>query len=271
MITLLLFSALTGNASAAKVKVVKPGDVVDIHFLCWFKNGQIAAATDKAIEQRKDMPKSPVFLPRAKDGAIPVIATGVGHEQPEEKDKPFELEIADRLAGVVTGMKEGESRTVILKAGNLPYRTPKDYVVRVARIRVRPKEMKMAPGDYKVRKGKDPKPGQPFIVDPAVKGRVETVTKDAVIIRFSAKPGTLVSTPFGPGRIRETKNAYEIVIDAKKGSLVRTGAFVGRISGVDGNFITVDYRDPFGGEALTCYAGVEKIEKKKEKIAKKDK
>ncbi|MBI5237027.1 MAG: hypothetical protein HY887_01200 [Deltaproteobacteria bacterium] len=261
LIMSMLLLSLAGCAGPGRVRIVQPGDGADIRFLCRLQTGEVVAATDKAVGQQTALPKSAVFLLRAQDGPVSVKAAAFLPEPSGEKEKPFEMEIIDRLAGAVVGMKEGESRTVELTAEELPERGQDDYFLRVARVRERSKEMRMTTGDYRYRTGKPPETGQPFVLDPAVQGRVETVTQEEVVILFSARPGDVVQTPFGPGRIRESEKAYEIEIDARKGDLVRTGPLVGRVAEVDEQFITIDYRHPFGGEKLICDTAVEKVAK----------
>lgn len=258
----LLLMALDGSASAgsvreAVVKTVTVGSTAEVRFLCRLKTGEVVAATDRAVGQDPSVQKSPVFLLKDKDGPVSVIAAAsLLHEG---KELSFEDEILNRLAVSVVGMKQGERRTVELTAKDVPERTEFDYVVSVARIRERPKEMHIPFVEYRARTGKSPKKGQPFIFDPSIPGSIESITKDDVVIRFSARPGDVVQTPFGPGHIRETEKTYEIVINAKKGTLVRSGGFVGRISVVDEKSITIDYRNPFGGETLACDVTVEKV------------
>ncbi len=245
-------------------RIVQTGDVTDIRFLCRLQNGEVVAATDKTVGQQADFPKSSVFLLRDKDGPLPVTAGSPINQEPVGKETSFEMEIVDRLTAVVVGMKEGESRTVELRAENLPERSQDDYVLHMPRVRKRPKEMLISVGDYQFRTGRAPETGQPFIVDPAVPGSVESVTQDEVVIRFSAHAGDIVPTQYGPGLIRESEKAYEIEIDAHKGALVRSGGFVGRITDVNDQYITIDYRNPLGGEQLQCEVSVEKITDKKD-------
>jgi len=245
-------------------RIVQPGDVTDIRFFCRLQNGEVVAATDKAVGQQTIMPKSSVFLVRDKDGPLPVTAGVPIKKEPGDKETPFEMEIVDRLVTVVVGMKEGENRTVELKAENLPERSRDNYVLNIARVRERTKELRMTVGDYQARTGKSPETGQPFTYDPAVQGQVEAVTQDEVVILFSAHAGDVVPTPFGPGLIRESEKAYEIEIDAHKGALVRTGQLVGRITDVNEKSIIIDYRNPFGGEPLQCDVAVDKIKEKKD-------
>lgn len=250
-----------GAPDVTKARLVQPGDLVDLSFLCRLQTGEVVAATDRSVGQRTDVPKSAVFLMRDKDGPVSVTAdvSLPMTEQPAGKELAFEDEIVKHLAGAVTGMKEGESRTVSLTAQEAPERRPEDFVIKIAHVRVRAKEMRMSVDEYRSRIGKSPEVGQPVIFDPAVPGRVESVTPDEAVIRFSAQPGAVAPTPFGPGHIRETEKAYEIVIDARKGALVRSGPLVGRITDVDETFITIDYRNPFGNEILVCDVAVDKV------------
>jgi FKBP-type peptidyl-prolyl cis-trans isomerase 2 len=245
----------------SKARLVQPGDLVDLRFLCRLQTGEVVAATDRSVGQRTDVTKSAIFLMRDKDGPVSVTADVLlpMTEQPTGTELPFEEEIVKRLAGAVTGMKEGESRTVNLTAQQVPERRAEDYVIKIPRVRVRVKEMRMSLDEYRSRIGRSPEAGQPVIFDPAVPGRVETVTPDEVVIRFFAQPGTVAPTPFGPGQIRETEKAYEIVVNARRGALVRSGPLVGRITDVNETSITLDYRNPFGNEILVCDVAVDKV------------
>jgi len=122
------------------------------------------------------------------------------------------------------------------------------------------KEVHITPDEYLSRTGKAPEVGQPFITDPAVPGKVASVTESDVVVRFFAKAGDKVATPFGEGTVKELPDKYEIVIDAHTGAFVRSGGYVGRITNVDDRFITVDYSYPFGGEPLFCDILVESAE-----------
>ena len=256
----LLFTAEC--ATAENTKVVGPGSMADIHFLCRLRTGEVVAATDTLTGWQAALPKSPIFLLRDKDGPVSVQAAGPVPVEPHGKELSFEAEIIMRLSAAVVGMKEGEKRTVSLTSGDIPERRQEEYGVSIARVRVFPKEKRMSVADYRSLTGKTPEEGQPVIPDPVVSGRVKAVTPDEVTIGFSATPGDITPTPFGPGHIRETDKAYEIVIDARKGALVRTGHLVGRITDVTDQVITIDYRNPFGGETLLCDVSVEKVRDK---------
>jgi FKBP-type peptidyl-prolyl cis-trans isomerase 2 len=244
-------------------KIIEPGDTADIRFICKLKTGEVVAATGKAEIQGERL--SRVLFPTDKDGPVSIMAVTPGPLA--RKERAFEDEINERLAGMVSGMKEGESRNIELTAQDLPERKPENYVTTIARVRIRPKEMRMPVGDYTFRAGKSPEVGQSFALDPSFPGRVESVTDKEVVIRFKADPGTEIVTPFGTGRILEDESNYKVDIDAVQGAIVRSGPFVGRIAGVDAESILLDYRNPLGGETLTCNVKVEKVSKEKPTVS----
>ena len=254
----LLLLILVGCATSGSVRQTQPDDIAYIHFQCLLPSGEIAAATDDTAV-KKTQPKANVYLVRNKIDPVPVVIKSPSEKPIYEKEITFEDDILARLARHLTGLKEGETRHVELTAEDIPERNKEDYVLRMARIRERPKEMKMTVSEYQSSKGMAPETGQTFIIDHAIPGRVESVTGEDVVIRFSAKEGDVVQTPLGSGRIRVEDNAYKIDIDARKGSLVRTGHLVGRITNVDDKFIIIDYRNPFGGETLSCDVTINRI------------
>jgi FKBP-type peptidyl-prolyl cis-trans isomerase 2 len=242
---------VTGCATSGSLRSAKPGDIADIHFQCMLQSGEIAAATDdKTI--KKDLPRANIYIVRDKAEPVSVIVKSPSDKPVVEKERIFEDDIVAGLAPHLTGMKEGETRHVELTAQDNPLRTKEDYVISLARIRQKPKEIKITIDEYKSRMGKSPKTGQVFFSDSAITGRVEAVTEKEVIIRFSIKEGAVIKTPFGDGRVREEADSYKIDIDARKGSLVRSAHLVGRITDVDDKSMTLDYRNPFGGETLSC-------------------
>jgi FKBP-type peptidyl-prolyl cis-trans isomerase 2 len=159
-------------------------------------------------------------------------------------------------------MIEGGKRQVELSAQMIPPRDEQSGFGRLARVRTRPKVMRISRNEYEIRARKVPEVGQSFFIDPAFRGRVESVSDEEVVVRFE-KPGDVIETPFGQGRIREEGENYKVDIGAREGSLVRTGNTIGRIVSVTDEIITVDNRHPFGYETLTCDVTVEKIRKEK--------
>lgn len=241
--------------------VVKPGDWVEMRYLCRLKTGEVAASSDPVAETEK---KSAIF--KAEEQVAPAfILMAVSPDEPLPEQLwpgPFESEIQMLLARGLTGMKVGEKRRIELSAKMIPGINEQEGFAWLAKTRTRPKEMKMPRGDYEFRAQKTPEVGQTYFYDPAFPGKVERVTETDVIIRFTATPGDTIETPFGQGRIREEGDNYKVDIDAKEGTLVRTGNKIGRITKVDDKVITIDYRHPFGYEELGCDVTVVKIVEK---------
>jgi len=230
--------------------VVQPGDSMDITYLCRVKTGEVVAASAPVKETDRT---SNVYLKRKETGPLTVLAVRPDEPLPERLwPGPFEEEILERLTRRVAGLKEGETRRVELEAVMILPKDEQSGFGRLARVRTRPKKMTMPKGDYEFRARKAPEVGQDYAYDPAFSGKVETITDKDVIIRFSAKPGDFIQTPFGTGLIREEGEDYKVDINATEGGLVRTGNKIGRIIRVDEKAIIIDYRHPFGYEKLMC-------------------
>lgn len=242
--------------TAAQVRIVKPGDTAEISFLCRLRTGEIAASSGPVGPDEK---KSKLFLLRKERGSYPLTAVAPDAPLPVVNEQPFEQEILDRIALQLAGMQEGEKRRMTLTASDIAARDEQNYVARISRVRTRPKEMRMTPGEYEFRARKTAEVGQHVALYPEVSGLVERVTADEVLVRFTAEPSVVINTAFGPARVRETENEWQIIVDARPGDIVRTGVFAGRIVAVDEQTLTIDYRHPFGGEPLQCDVTVEKI------------
>lgn len=231
---------------------VSSGDPVKVHFTCRFKNGETAISTYQALSKDTSVPKSTIFLERDRNTPIGLIA----EKEPPKPEKPnlmgFESWLFYRMSSALVGIKRGEKTTVEIGAERLEECEKEEHSIKMARVRERPKEKRMTPEEYKNRTGKTPEPGQPYIIDPVLPGKVLFVTEKEVLIRFSPKNKTKVPTPFGEGIVTEYPDRFEIVINAQPGTLVRSGGIVGRIINVDERFITIDYGHPFGGETLSC-------------------
>jgi FKBP-type peptidyl-prolyl cis-trans isomerase 2 len=231
---------------------IRPGDRVGVHFTCKFRNGDVAVSSYESVADDPGVRKSPVFVRRKSGEPVRLTARTPGGAGDTGEERGFEDEVLFRLSGAITGLKPGERQTREISAERRPENRPGDYFLRVARVRQRQKEMRLTPEDYKLRTGRAPEKGQPFTIDPAVPGKVSSVTEKEAVITFTAVPGSKVATAFGEATIKESANQYQIVIDAQAGNLVRNTGYVGRIVGVDENFISIDYGHPFGGDPLLC-------------------
>jgi FKBP-type peptidyl-prolyl cis-trans isomerase 2 len=259
-----IFMAGAGAQTAGSLPrdaVIASGDKADVRFTCRFKNGEVAISTYQDLAKDLSIQKSTIFLERDRDTPITLVA----EKDPPKPDRPqtmgFESWLFYRLSPAVVGLERGKKTAVEIYAERLEEHQKGEHLIKMARVRLRQKEMRMAPDAYKARTGKTPEIDQSFVIDPAVPGKVTSVTEKEVVIRFSATPHTKVVTPFGEGTVKEYEDRYEIVINAQPGSLVRNGGIVGRIKNVDEQFITIDYGHPFGDETLLCDVFVEPTKK----------
>jgi FKBP-type peptidyl-prolyl cis-trans isomerase 2 len=241
---------------AAETDLIKPGDKVGVQFTCRLKNGEIASSTSTAVAGNTE-PKSAIFLPRNIDDPLAVTAVDNSKDLQPHDFIAFEDEIVAQLSKSVTGMKLNGSGTIELHADRIAGLQPQDEFIQLARVRRRPKELRMTSVEFKSRTGKEPAIGEEFTYDPEIPGKVASVSENEVLVRFFAQPGSMIDTPFGKGTVKENEKIYEIEIEGPVGKLVRSGGIVGRITEVKDKVIVVDYGHPFGGETLTCDVKVE--------------
>jgi FKBP-type peptidyl-prolyl cis-trans isomerase 2 len=252
-------TALEPAAAAVKGTVVKAGDEVEAYFTCRLENGEVAAST--YVEGPGDPPvaKAAIFVPRAAKTPVTLVAG----KEPVTFDKwpfrGFEGEIMYQLSQAIVGLSAGERHSLAIRAEGVSEPKEGDHLINISRVRQRAREMRLTPEEYKERTGREAEVGQEVTYEPALPGRVESVSQKEVLVRFTGEPGKEVKTPFGKGTIRETAEGYEIAIDARPGTLVRSGKMVGRITRVTDRDITIDYSHPFGTEPLLCDVLVEPL------------
>ncbi|MGD0277877.1 MAG: hypothetical protein ABSC11_01075 [Smithella sp.] len=264
-----LLLILAGCATSGNIKQAKPGDLAGIHFQCMLPDGKIAAATDDNAVG-KDRTRSNIYEVRSKTDPVPVVVKGSDEKITEEIEKPFEDEIVARLAGYLTGLREGETRHVELTTQDISLRTKTEYVISLPRFYKMPKEIKITIDQFHSRAGASPEIGKIFSYDPLFDGQVKDITEKEVVIRLLPKKDVVVKTPFGDEHVSEETDSYDIDIDARAGSLVRSAYLIGRITDVDDKTMTIDYRNPFGRETLSCDVTVQSIteaESNKEKTS----
>lgn len=252
-----LFMALSPCGVYGGESLVVSGDQAKVHFTCRLKNGELAASSYEKSADDLVQRKSAIFRQRRSNDALAILA---GKAVASGELKGFEEEIINLLSPAIVGLAVGKKETRDLRAEDLKEEKKGEYIVKVARVRKRAKQAVFTPEEYRRQTGKAPEVGQPYVIDPAVPGKVASVSDKEVVIRFSAIPGSKAPTPFGEGTVRELPDRFEIAIDARPGTLLRSGGFVGRVTEVTEEMITTDYCNPFGKEALLCDILVESIE-----------
>jgi FKBP-type peptidyl-prolyl cis-trans isomerase 2 len=253
----LIALALSGCATVESGQPIKAGDRVGVQFTCRLPDGEVAASTDPAGEDALRH-ASRIYEKRSRNDAVVVEARAVNDSASGSLRKSLEVEIIDRLAGAVVGLKSGATTGVDLKAERISGLPQEEQFIKIARKRKHPKDLKLTREEYRGRTGKDATVGQPFNDNPALSGKVVIVIGEEVVIRFVPKAEE-VDLDFGKWLIKEKEDHFEIEIKAEKGTLVRTTGMVGRITDVDNEFISLDYGHPFGGETLHCDVTVEHV------------
>ncbi|AJE03236.1 hypothetical protein GPICK_07590 [Geobacter pickeringii] len=249
---------LSGCAGTREVRVAQPGDRVGVHFVCRTAEGEIASSTYKSVADDHSLKKASRFLPANSDDPLVLVA---GKEEGQQSGAAraigYEGAIARVLGGEIVGMEEGSRHTVDVSWNR---EEKSGGTISMARVRVRPREMRMTPEEFTKGTGKKAEMDVPFVVDPAVPGKVTAVSAEEVVVTF-APAGPSVTTPFGSALVREEGDHYALELQVAPGQLVRSGALVGRITDVNERTFLVDYRDPLGGEPLQCDLTILSVEK----------
>lgn len=255
----LLALSLAGCAAGVPRQAAAPGDQVGIHFTCNLPDGGVAASTRPSGLGSRTL--SPLYKKRNNDEPLLMTAGSAAIDPVDPLGRGFEQEVILRLQELLVGARQGDRMTVGIAAE--PVAGPlEERQLKISRIRKRPKQLKLSPAEYQRRTGKAPAPGDAYLLEPLLAGKVAQVTAEEVLLTFSASPDSGVSLGFGPGTVREREEHFEIEIQAVPGTLVRSGGMVGRIKEVDSEFIHVDYSHPFGGELLSCEVTVESVQPK---------
>ncbi|MEW6219717.1 MAG: hypothetical protein AB1634_09335 [Thermodesulfobacteriota bacterium] len=238
---------ILGLGAAGPASAIEAGSAVAVSFTCRMTDGTVAASTEPSWSQEGVKGLAPIFLKPAKPGPVTLTAGATVRLNPEAG---FEEAVQAYLAAELPAAPLGQPWTVTIED---PPRSAGGQVIKLARVRKRPKEERMTADEYNRRTGKTPAVGASHTIDPAVPGTITAVGQDGqVTIVYTAAPGTPLTTPFGPAVIRDGGQTWEIVIDAQPGRLVRVGPLVGRITETAEETFTADFSQPLAGEALTC-------------------
>jgi len=251
-----------GLAAPAGKDVIKAGDQVEIHYTCRLKNGEIVATTEQSVADNASLKKSKIFDPGHERGAIKIEAGGIPGDSPDTSPrnyKDFEAQILNELLAAVVGRSPGQYKNVELQMKPVYASKPGEHDLHMALVRQRPKEKHIPVGEFEAHFGVAPQVGAAYVLDPAISGKIESVTDSDVVVKFAAEPGKMVETPFGQGTIKDGGDHWEIVIDAQVGRLIRTGPLVGRINKIAQRDFIIDYGAPFRDEPLRCDFTVQRV------------
>jgi len=243
-------------AKAAAELPIQKGEKVQVNYVCRLDNGALAAATYRDAALKPEEKRSNIFLALKNDAPEQIVA-GPNPVNPNAS-APFDFAdaITAKLSIAAVGLAPGLKHSISIAAKDLPTRS--GATIQLARIRRRPKELRITVEDFENRTGKAPEVGQELTFDPAVPGEVASIEGQKVLIRFKAPVGEHIETPFGQALVKANEHSYLLEIEAKKGALIRSGPMVGRIIDVKEKTFVVDYSHPLAGESLHCDVMVER-------------
>ena len=198
---LFVFSVLSG-CSAGSRAVVRDDSAVSVQLTCRMPDGKVLMTTDESIATSE---RSSLYLPRKENGPLHLTAGNAVRDMGSRGD--LDVELANGAARSLVGMSPGETKRISITADPIPGPDGKPRLLPMARVRQRPREMKLTREEFSSRFGKNPEIGAAVILDPAIPGAVTEITDTGIVIRFKATPGTEVETPFGTGVIREIGRA----------------------------------------------------------------
>ncbi len=256
---LLGFFMITGCTSLFGNKVIQNNDHVLVHYTC-FSNGKVVATTTGTITDKKETPKSPVFVPAKRFGPV---SMNVGSEkacvegQPKNDLKRFETVIETQIEKTLAGLKYNEKQQIMITADERKDMGRSERYISLARVTKAPKEVRMAREQFRAYAKEAPVVDMEVNLYQGLTGKVMKVTENEVMVRFSPASSEPVSGPFGDVVVHDRGRNYEIEIKAEQGALVRTGPLVGVIIDVKDRLFTLDYGRPFGGRTLACDIEVE--------------
>ncbi len=229
---------------------IRPGEKVQINYVCRLNDGAVAAATYRDAAIPSEDRRSAIYQALKNDAPIELAAGQAAAADNPGKPFDFADAIATRLGQAATGMPTGKVQTVEIAARE--FTAKPGSTINLARVRRRPMELRMTAEEYRQRTGKEPVIGNDMTFDPTIPGKVTAVDGEEVLIRFKATVGSMVDTPFGAALVKTDGRSYLLEIQAQKGALVRSGAMVGRIVEVNERTFSIDYSHPLAGEDLAC-------------------
>jgi FKBP-type peptidyl-prolyl cis-trans isomerase 2 len=261
-----LFSLLPAGCAMMQTPppAVTAGQPVQVEYTCTLTDGSLAATTSaEAVQsavQSNDTPHSAIFAPPQKYGPVLMTAGEVAECTECDRDKRYfglvlEETIQKQLVGLVPGRK-----TPLAAATDEMLMDEKEGTIKIRRNQSR---LKVKPFDGKQMEkmlGRSPEAGESLAGNDSgmLPFKVLENTGSAVIVEFQVDQGKPFPTPFGPAAIESVSDKeFRIRINPAIGHLIRSGGLIGRVVAFDDDYLTLDYRHPFGYEELQCEVTVE--------------
>lgn len=249
-------TAVPIKTTMTEASAVRSGDSVAIDYTCRLKDGKILTTNIREHDSSGNMPKAEIYL-QPLDFVPLSLTAGDGREEEIARlrdRRPLGLHemLTHQMAHAVVGKPYDVDEKLALSAGDQDALSEGDRYLRMAKIWKREKVFHLSKKSYEQGVGKTPKIGDTSGSYPGFVARVAEIHGDDVVMENVIASGDILETGFGPGKILEKEDHFEIVLDVFEGKLVRTGDNMGYIHKVDDIFFYVDYGNPYGKAALTC-------------------
>jgi FKBP-type peptidyl-prolyl cis-trans isomerase 2 len=234
---------------------IKLGEHILIEYTCRTYDGKLAATTDKTVAEDTDLPHSPHFHPLA-------IYLPASQTVPASNQTPavtstmsFEEMLELSIAQAAVDAQINIPLTLTISGAMIPNISGGDRYLTLNRHTRQKRNDTVPTSEFKKIFGSDPETGMTIGTrTPGIKVTVKSIENDLVNLEYTATPGAVIPSPFGPGIITQTAETLEIDTDAKPGTIIRSGGIIGQITEVNDSTYVVDYGHSSGFTPLTCEA-----------------
>ena len=252
---LLLFSSVGCAGIQPLPAPITLGQPVRVDYTCMLSNGSLAATTSEDKGGSSDSARSSIFAAPEKYGPVRMTAGEVAECTECDRDRRhFRLVLEETIQKQLVGLPPGRKTAMAVTTDELLLDEQEGQI----KIRRSQSRLRVKPFDGRQLQemlGRMPAVGE--TVAPAGSSilpfKVLEIKGPAVIVEFLVDPDLPFPTPFGPAAITSSDDKeFGITINPAMGHLVRSGGLIGRVVDFDDEFITLDYRHPFGYEELLC-------------------
>lgn len=239
------------------------GQPVRVDYICTLNNGSLAATTAGETGESSERARSSIFAAPEKYGPVRMTAGEVAECTECDRDKRhFRLVLEETIQKQLVGLEPGRKTAMSVATDELLMDEQEGQI----KIRRSQSRLKVKPFDGRQLQemlGRMPAVGE--TVAPAGSAMlpftVLEIKGPAVIVEFQVDPAQPFPTPFGPAAVTSSDDKeFRITINPAMGYLVRSGGLIGRVVAFDDEYITLDYRHPFGYEELHCEVTVAEAE-----------
>jgi FKBP-type peptidyl-prolyl cis-trans isomerase 2 len=242
-----------GAHSFAPQHQVQTGERILIDYTCRTASGELAATSRQETAGDKTLAHSPLFAPL--NTYLPASERVPDPQQlpPLTPTMCFEEMLELLLARQAEGAPLNTPRAIIIDGELIPGLSGGDRYLTMNRSFQKKRQVTIPIHKFEESFKSSPVTGKIMAAgEPGLSVTVEAIDGDKVTIRYSAEPGAILPTPFGPGIITQTADTFEVKTDAKADTILRSGGMTGRITGVDETSFVVDYGHSSAFTPLTC-------------------